>query len=224
MKKLALIIFLFILSCQSLTVRNHNDYFLAPKELNIVVYVDCFKFDNELTSFITEEEIIKEIEFVNEVYKPLHLSLRLKELIFSVPEKDFIDLGKERDSELVIVYGLPKIKEDMLIFGLGLLPPMNGIYVNSLVHNKYTLAHEIGHFLGLEHVFQEGGDNCEDTPFQEAPDPNGINIMDYSKKDSGLLFTPCQIGIMWKTMKEDRRKFWNFVSQTQEGFKDEECK
>ena len=42
-----------------------------------------------------------------------------------------------------------------------------GIFLNSNVqsqaNNVQTFAHEAGHFLGLEHVFEPGGDYCDDT-------------------------------------------------------------
>ena len=55
-----------------------------------------------------------------------------------------------------------------------------------------TFAHEAGHFLGLAHVFGQGGDYCEDTPWYDRnaymqelngytnfkrTDANGISII-----------------------------------------------
>ena len=73
----------------------------------------------------------------------------------------------------------------------------NYIYVNS--NNEYyyttdvynTLAHELGHYLGLHHAFSEDGDNtdlCEDTDY--CTDTPTYNITKYTEWINGcLLYT-----------------------------------
>ena len=100
----------------------------------------------------------------------------------------------------------PFFDENELLPGCDIYKPglATGIFLNKqavLTANSIsTFAHEAGHFLGLAHVFGQGGDYCEDTPWYDRnaymqelngytnfkrTDANGIqyysdNIMDYS--------------------------------------------
>ena len=87
-----------------------------------------------------------------------------------------------------------------------------------------TATHEVGHFLGLRHVWGDGGcdrdDFCEDTPLAEAPadactpkDSCGSrdmveNYMDYTPDACMNLFTNCQKERMRTVLAHDpiRRK------------------
>jgi hypothetical protein len=54
-----------------------------------------------------------------------------------------------------------------------------------------TLGHEVGHLLGLAHVYQ-GADNCADAAVPSRGN-SGNNQMDYV---GGTALTPCQLGII----------------------------
>ncbi len=91
-----------------------------------------------------------------------------------------------------------------------------------------TATHEIGHWLGLYHLWGEhNNDNhddfCEDTPWQEKPSKGcpsfpqtdmltknypGImfnNYMDYVNDECALFFTKDQVLMMWETLYSTRR-------------------
>jgi hypothetical protein len=92
----------------------------------------------------------------------------------------------------------------------------------------YTAVHEIGHWFGLYHVFQDGscdhdGDKISDTPFQSSatsgcptnkdscpnsPGKDSVhNFMDYSDDKCYSEFTPGQIKRMtelWPEMREGK--------------------
>ena len=75
----------------------------------------------------------------------------------------------EGSSALAGFSWLPFFDAEHLLPGCDVFDPQffTGIFLNSgeglhTVGNLQTFAHEVGHFLGLEHVFEE--DWCEDTP------------------------------------------------------------
>lgn len=90
-------------------------------------------------------------------------------------------------------------------------------------HRGLTVAHEVGHYLGLIHTFQGGcqdRDDVADTPAQSGPtmkcmaridscpDQPGMddvqNIMNYTDDDCMAHFTPGQIERMVKAVREFR--------------------
>jgi hypothetical protein len=72
--------------------------------------------------------------------------------------------------------------------------------------HDYLLAHEMGHYFGLQHTFMEGGDNIPDTPngpilesnIGTLEDPNFHNIMTYSPNGVERHFTKDQMEYMRK--------------------------
>jgi Pregnancy-associated plasma protein-A len=91
-------------------------------------------------------------------------------------------------------------------------------------HRGLTVAHEVGHYLGLIHTFQGGcadRDDVADTPAQSGPsmkcavevvdscpDRPGVddipNIMNYTDDDCMAHFTPGQVERMVKAVTEFR--------------------
>lgn len=203
-KLLVILIYFLLLSCQSINNPSYKNI-LSHREVEVTIYLFGIEKDCVFTSYMSEEDILKELNFAEKCFIPLNLSLRVKEFIQTTKDEDFIELGKNNKNSITIYYGPFKInEEDRIIFGMGLLPPYEGIYINSLIHDKYTLAHELGHYFGLEHVFAPGGDFCDDTPEQNEPDPYGSNIMDYSIKDN-LSFTSDQIKIIYRNLNTTRK-------------------
>lgn len=100
----------------------------------------------------------------------------------------------------------------------------NGIYFNTEVKGR-LLTHEIGHWLGLRHIWGDGNcltDYCNDTPSQSNPNagnptypqsagscsnpsnfPDGemyMNFMDYTANQSMYMFTSDQVTRMQTAM------------------------
>jgi len=81
--------------------------------------------------------------------------------------------------------------------------------------NFKTATHELGHYLGLDHTFEDGGDGIEDTPtqlnmtsgsgFKSGTWKSGpymfFNYMDYSPDREACMFTRDQVEVMRKTLK-----------------------
>lgn len=76
------------------------------------------------------------------------------------------------------------------------IPLSTGPYTipqNSLPLTSNTLAHEIGHVLGLIHTF-EGANGCADAA-SSSQGQSGNNQMDYTNA-SGSALTPCQLDVV----------------------------
>ncbi len=97
---------------------------------------------------------------------------------------------------LTIIFLLPR--RESVLTGMGSLPwvelPHGIVILNE--YERSTLAHEIGHYLGLLHTFetQDGGDFVEDTPFHDQSycSIDNDNLMSYCLTDAPIL-TPGQI-------------------------------
>ena len=67
--------------------------------------------------------------------------------------------------------------------------PGSFIFMSTVKENYITLTHEMGHYFGLLHTFNHGGDMCDDTVdgildhdlLGTDLDPNKLNIMTYTK-------------------------------------------
>lgn len=80
---------------------------------------------------------------------------------------------------------MPRFDEDELLEGCNVLRDpevFTGIFLNASnlagANQEYIFAHEAGHFLGLDHVFEPAGDYCDDTPWYDR-DAYLENINDY---------------------------------------------
>lgn len=95
--------------------------------------------------------------------------------------------------------------------GLSKLPywqDSSGIRICGPMLHDYLLAHEVGHYFGLQHTFMVTGDNIADTPdgpsdprmIGTSNDPNLNNIMTYASDGVERKFTQGQIDFMKKCM------------------------
>lgn len=93
------------------------------------------------------------------------------------------------------------------------LLPGNFIFISGICERQFiTYTHELGHYFGLYHTFDENGDMCGDTSDKKVPmcflgtskDPNEFNIMSYSRLDQDIekmKFTEDQKEIIIKNAK-----------------------
>ena len=89
-----------------------------------------------------------------------------------------------------------------------------GIRICGPMLHDYLLAHEVGHYFGLQHTFTINGDNILDTPNGPSDlmmigtpnDPNLNNIMTYASDGIDRKFTQGQMDFMKKCMLAFRYK------------------
>ncbi len=99
-----------------------------------------------------------------------------------------------------------------------------GVYdtINGNVVTHRVLTHEVGHWLGLYHIWGDqycGNDQIKDTPKQIGPHRTcydyyiscgsqdlTVNYMDYVDPDCMVMFTRDQVRRGWKTIKKYRKE------------------
>lgn len=133
------------------------------------------------------EDIQRDLDNAEKLYEPIGVKFHISEISFKEVNPNvaqhFLNANMHRN-EMTVVYMLPNI---FSWEGYSSAPwePMNrGIIIHYLA-DEWTLAHEIGHYFGLLHPFDE--DFLDDTPEQkdkfcqnkEHATPNCHNIMSY---------------------------------------------
>lgn len=150
----------------------------------------------------------KKFEFINLNFVADRICLLKKEIECSSEEerdRKFVDFISSKcfdgmDREMVSIS--EKNKESINLFFcfvvdyniLGLsshpyLMPGSFVFMSTIKENDITLTHEMGHYFGLLHTFNNGGDMCDDTVdghldydiLGTDADPNKFNIMTYTK-------------------------------------------
>tara|TARA_Y100000310_G_scaffold312653_1_gene360165 strand:- start:492 stop:1544 length:1053 start_codon:yes stop_codon:yes gene_type:complete len=161
---------------------------------------------------VTMDEIIEDIEFAEQVYDKINLKFKITSVSAIMTEIDVDDdesfsyelarrviFNDYRDNS-VFLQDAVKNQDSISVFyalsiwdgvsGLSVFPWMNNPYGIQVVRSsarKYVFAHEIGHYFGLYHTFQDPTDHVEDTPYKKltmdkvgtSEDPNQHNIMSY---------------------------------------------
>lgn len=125
-----------------------------------------------------------EIAYCELVFKDVGINIQVTQVLFEEykmgPGRFFLDAKKYPDT-MSVYYMLP---QPFLYDGVASAPweDMRWGILLSGSRDPWTLAHEVGHYFGLLHTFDE--DYCWDTPKQDkwceaAESPNCCNIMNY---------------------------------------------
>jgi|TARA_Y100000034_G_scaffold8341_1_gene9074 hypothetical protein len=183
--------------------------------LHIFYYMSTDEDGNQkfhVYSPVTIDKIIEDIEYAESVYENLNLKFKVTS-VSAVINKIDVDNDEAFSFELArrMIYNDYKDNFEFLtdaarhsdsisvfytlsigdgISGLSIFPWSSNPYGIQIVRTsarKYVFAHEIGHYFGLYHTFQDPTDHVEDTPYKKltmdevgtSEDPNRDNIMSY---------------------------------------------
>lgn len=198
----------------------------------------------------TTQGIMSDIEALNRDFSPAGVGFRVKRVIICSHEIPYDSLSTLTHKAIEIAeaghliskaLSHPAVTSDTddsadiaYVFGMGLgvaglseLKNHTGgqIWISGSTTMPQVLSHEMGHHFGLNHTFDTGGDDVDDTPkgpeslisLGGAQDPNRNNIMTYSDVD-GRIFTQGQIDKMrrhacaWLSNECWEGKGWNICS------------
>jgi len=173
------------------------------------------------------EDVLNDIEYAEEIYKDLNIKFTITDVTYLLKKYD-VDNDEDLTEEIIryIIFNdymdnirflidAVQHKNAISVFytvsigdgvsGLSTFPwhiSPYGIQVDRLSATEFVLAHEIGHYFGLYHTFQDPTDHVDDTPYENIPmekvgteeDPNSNNVMSYPDWPMGdLILTNGQL-------------------------------
>lgn len=157
---------------------------------------------------ISEQDLTEEILITHKVFNNVRLILSVENIVYKQPifwHKEYYNDAETYPDHLSIYY---TSAPDFIFSGYASQPagqaattqPLNnsrGIIINRF-HTIDTMAHEIGHYFGLLHTFEE--DVCQDTFIQfgtcnQLGSVNCRNLMNYCSHNPKYI-TQDQINIM----------------------------
>ncbi|KAF2168318.1 hypothetical protein M409DRAFT_21755 [Zasmidium cellare ATCC 36951] len=209
------------------------------REINTYVHVVTSKAKR---SMYTKEMVQEQMEVMNDAYAPVGITFLTKSINFTINDdwaaagqdspteqemKSALRRGTYADLNLYFTSDLPggllgfcyfpvanPTSTDLILDGCMCLADSMPNGTATEYNLGYTAVHEVGHFMGLYHVFQGtscsgSGDNVNDTPLQKTPTQGcpssqdscpgakGVdsihNYMDYSTDECMYEFTDGQI-------------------------------
>lgn len=234
MRYTLLLVFLFLINCTATnpTVLESIDYRANPEintemperslywiQTRIVIEVSTFDGDCELKLYAANSEsILNEFKIAEQMFDDIGLRFQINQVVFVPVLYDIESIFKDASlypNYMSVYYPLLSSSFSM-VSGVGNLPwndsSSDGIIV-TMLRSKTTLAHEIGHYFGLLHTFEE--DYCDDTPEQlflecidydseEDINVNCRNLMNYCTHDSRFV-TKDQLERMKRFLRTSRK-------------------
>jgi len=218
---------LFLSGCathKSIKISTSNNTVPKQVKYNIRTRIIVEELSNSPARNTTD--IIKDIWYVQEVYASLGIKLIIVEMGIGIPNQDWEDYiaqdanNHPESMSIYYTFGRVQLIGFPPIDGIGSLPWMDipyGVMVYGPTSPRETLAHEIGHYLGLYHTFYEdpdgNGDFVDDTLSREeyvelkGEDDsycNYNNIMNYHWHGTNSFATQGQIDRMESYLRNDR--------------------
>lgn len=155
----------------------------------LAIAVEKFEFIN-LNFLIDKVHLIeKEIKCVDEKDRDRELVTFITSKCFDGIDEEMVSISEKNKDSMNLFFCFVV---DFNILGLSSHPyimPGSFIFMSTIKENDITLTHEMGHYFGLLHTFNDGGDMCDDTVdgnldhslLGTDADPNKLNIMTYTK-------------------------------------------
>lgn len=202
-------------------VENNNLSNLPPKALKVKIYVESYVSYIESPTNIkivtfsarAQDRIKEDFEICQKIFEDINLSFEIQDINFVVPLTEpiattedlcYYDKNLTPSSDEICIYYIFSHNAAVSFSGYSVFPWHEGntIFIVGAIADKYTLAHEIGHYLGLYHTFEE--DFVDDTPgygktlsSEEIDfyhiignpdlDPNYNNLMNYTLAQDRIL-------------------------------------
>lgn len=215
-KILSLIACVFILTkCATLTGDTKNfqsQHTNNPIPIKFRIVIERLK--NENSYFACSDSL--RIEQQIETAKSCYFSPGIMPVIISQEFRD-IDLEFLLDRDYVYIYNEESLcyPNEITIYCLFFRGDFGGLsnwisskysclFICPNITDKYVFSHELGHFGGLYHTFELGGDNIKDT--KDGVDPEYPNIMNYSICDTKE-FTSGQMKVWFDNFRKYRNRF-----------------
>ena len=171
-----------------------DTYFVKTK---IIIETSQFKGTNgsNVTWLArTQEEIKEDLKIAENIFSDIPIKFVVKEITYREIQNNIHDFRNSPDM-MTIFYFLPSQCEARRCNFAGYssppwAKPFNAIFITCNA-TKWTVAHEIGHYFGLIHTFEEdyinGTESQEIFPCQKENSPNCHNIMNYCEHEPKII-------------------------------------
>ncbi len=192
----------------------YEEYHIRTRIIIEMLVMPAIPGKNEETSIYgaNVDDVKKELDIAERIFKDIGLKFDVEQYVYQVYEDDYVlfKLDALRYPSCLSIYFM--LPNGFAYNGIA-SPPWEklpwGVFI-ALTRNNYTLAHELGHYFGLLHPFDE--DFCKDTPPQEQEVCNGEkggtencgNIMSYCVHTPKSM-TSCQVERMKRFLRTTRR-------------------
>jgi hypothetical protein len=141
--------------------------------------------------------IMKELKFTEDIFSDAHVNFHITQVEYrqygDSSDADYLEDAANFKNHMTLYYRLPRVNEQFKGLSGG---PYEGVHsfgiLLSYIRSSWTMAHEVGHYLGLLHTFDE--DYCKDTPTEnktceEKLSQNCRNIMNYCDHEPKMITT-----------------------------------